>query len=60
MAEAMEYQRPLRSGANVERLHATIRRHVPRLTHDRPPAADIAAIAALIRDGALADHDRID
>jgi histidine ammonia-lyase len=51
MAEAMEYQRPLRSGEGVERAYAAIRRAVPRLTEDRPPAPDIAAIARLIRGG---------
>jgi histidine ammonia-lyase len=49
MAEGLEYQRPLRSGAGVEALHAEVRRHVPRLTSDRPPAPDIAAIAAMVR-----------
>lgn len=53
MAEAMEYQRPLRSGDGVERTYATVRRVVPRLTEDRPPAPDIAAIAKLIRSGAF-------
>ena len=51
MSEALEYQRPLRSGAGVERTYATVRRVVPRLTHDRPPAPDIAAVAELIRAG---------
>lgn len=50
-AEALEYQRPLRSGAGVERTHALIREVVPRLTEDRPPAPDIAAICGLIRQG---------
>jgi histidine ammonia-lyase len=54
MAEAMEYQRPLRSGAGVERTYAAVRSAVPRLTEDRPPAPDIAAIAQLIRSGAFA------
>jgi histidine ammonia-lyase len=49
MAEGLEYQRPLRSGAGVEALHAEVRRAVPRLAADRPPAPDIAAIAAMIR-----------
>jgi histidine ammonia-lyase len=49
MSEGLEYQRPLRSGAGVEALHAEVRRHVPRLTADRPPAPDIAAIAAMVR-----------
>ncbi len=51
MAEAMEYQRPLRSGVGVERTYATVRSVVERLDADRPPAPDIAALAQLIRDG---------
>lgn len=54
MTEAMEYQRPLKSGAGVERVYETVRRAVPRLTEDRPPADDIAAIAELIRTNAFA------
>ncbi|MFG0328876.1 MAG: histidine ammonia-lyase [Phycisphaerales bacterium] len=50
-AEALEYHRPLRSGAGVERVHAVIREAVPRLTQDRPPAPDIEAVAALVREG---------
>lgn len=53
MAEAMEYQRPLRSGPGIEEAHAAVRRIVPRLTEDRPPAPDLAAIARLIRDRKL-------
>jgi histidine ammonia-lyase len=53
MCEAMEYQRPLRSGAGVERAFEIVRAKVPRLTEDRPPAPDIAAIAELIRNGAF-------
>jgi len=54
MTEAMEYQRPLRSGEGVERTYETVRSVVNRLTADRPPAPDIAAIAALIKAGAFA------
>ena len=50
-AEAMEYQRPLTSGAGVEAAHALVRSVAPKLMADRPPAPDIAAIGALIRDG---------
>jgi histidine ammonia-lyase len=49
MAEGLEAQRPLRSGAGVEALHAKVRRRVPRLDGDRPPATDIAALGALMR-----------
>jgi len=52
-AEAIEYHRPLRSGDAVEKAHAAIRAHVPRLTEDRPPAPDIAVIERLIADGAF-------
>lgn len=51
MSEAMEYQRPLRSGEGVEAAHSVVRSVVPRLVADRPPAPDVAAIASLIRDG---------
>lgn len=51
MSEAMEYQRPLRSGEGVERAYAAVRKIVPKLIADRPPAPDLAAIASLIRAG---------
>jgi histidine ammonia-lyase len=50
-AEALEYQRPLRSGEGVERVHAAVREVVARRTADRPPAPDIAALERLIRAG---------
>jgi len=50
-AEAMEYQRPLKSGDGVERAHALVRSVVPRLREDRPTSHDIDAIVALIRAG---------
>ncbi len=48
-AEGIEAHRPLQSGAAVEAVHAHIRRAVPKLTRDRPPAADIAAIVEMMR-----------
>jgi histidine ammonia-lyase len=54
-AEALEYQRPLRSGAGVEAAFAAVREVVPRRTGDRPPAPDIAALGRLIRDGRFID-----
>lgn len=53
-AEALEYQRPLRSGAGVERAHALVREVVSRRTEDRPPAPDIARIEQLIVEGRFA------
>jgi histidine ammonia-lyase len=50
-AEAIEYQRPLRSGEVVERAHERVRRVVTRLTGDRPPAPDVAAVARMIEQG---------
>ncbi|NDJ84427.1 MAG: histidine ammonia-lyase [Chloroflexi bacterium] len=50
-AEALEYQRPLRSGAGVEKIHDQVRARVPRLTEDRPPQPDIQQIVRLIREG---------
>jgi histidine ammonia-lyase len=49
MAEGLEAQRPLRSGAGVEALHAEVRARAPRLAGDRSPAPDIAAVAAMVR-----------
>jgi histidine ammonia-lyase len=51
MAEALEYHRPLKSGAGVERAHDLVRSVVPRLTQDRSSAPDIIAIETLIRSG---------
>jgi histidine ammonia-lyase len=54
MGEALDHQRPLRSGAGVEETHAAVRTVVRRLTEDRPPAPDIAALSELIRQGRFA------
>jgi len=53
MTEALEYQRPLRSGAGVERTFQVVRSMVPRYTEDRPPSPDIQRIAKLVRNGAF-------
>jgi histidine ammonia-lyase len=50
-AEALEYQRPLRSGAGIEAAFAAVREVVPKRTRDRPPAPDIRALLALIAAG---------
>jgi histidine ammonia-lyase len=52
-AEALDFQRPLRSGPGVEAAHAVVRGAVSRRTADRPPAPDIRAIEGLIRAGAF-------
>lgn len=50
-AEALEYQRPLRSGRGVERAHASVREVVAKRIGDRPPAPDIRALRELILRG---------
>lgn len=54
MAQALEHQRPLSSGAGVEAAHAALRRVVPPLSGDRAPARDIAAVERLIASGGVA------
>lgn len=53
-AEAVEHHRPLRSSPRVERVLGVVREAVPRLTGDRPPAPDIAAVERLIAGGRIA------
>jgi histidine ammonia-lyase len=53
MAEALEYQRPLRSGDGIERLFGRIRKNIPRLTADRPPGPDVTRLAAMVERAAL-------
>lgn len=57
MCEGLEYQRPLQSGSGVEDLFRRVRAEVPRLVQDRPPAPDIARLAAQIRQGAFCGPD---
>ncbi|MCH8913815.1 MAG: hypothetical protein IIA33_09640 [Planctomycetes bacterium] len=47
----------LRSGKGVEKTYDTVRTVVPRLTEDRPPSPDIAKIARLIAEGAVAQTE---
>ncbi|MCP4835072.1 MAG: histidine ammonia-lyase [Phycisphaera sp.] len=54
MAQAIEHQRPHRSGGPVESAHEAIRAVVPALTGDRSPAPDIAAVERLVESGDLA------
>jgi histidine ammonia-lyase len=50
-AEALEHRAPLAPGIGVRRAYETVRRHAPRLTHDRPLAPDFADIADALRRG---------
>ncbi|HUF13137.1 MAG TPA: histidine ammonia-lyase [Longimicrobiales bacterium] len=53
-AQAIEFHRPLRSGAGVEAAHALIRERVPPLGTDRPPGPDIRALEDMVRAGVFA------
>jgi histidine ammonia-lyase len=50
-AEGLEYRRPLRAGAGVERAFAALRKIAPPLTGDRPLSDDIIRVAAALRAG---------
>ncbi len=51
--QAVEFHRPLRAGAGVERALAEVRARVPRLDRDRQLAGDLAAVLELVASGAL-------
>jgi len=44
---------PLETAAPLATVHAEVRRHVPTLDADRPPAPDVATIDGLIARGAI-------
>jgi histidine ammonia-lyase len=50
-AEGIDYRRPLKSSAPVEKAHSIVRSIVPRLIEDRPPSIDTEALAKAIREG---------
>ncbi|MFL6588662.1 MAG: histidine ammonia-lyase [Chthoniobacterales bacterium] len=50
-AEGLEFRRPLKSGAGVERAYELIRSISPRVDADRSMSADIAIVAQAIRKG---------
>jgi histidine ammonia-lyase len=52
-AQGMEFQRPLRTSPPLEDALALIRAHVPAYDRDRYFAPDLAAIGALVGDGAF-------
>ncbi len=51
--QGLEFHRPLTSSAPLEQAIATVRAAVPRYEVDRYFAPDLAAVGALVRDGAL-------
>jgi histidine ammonia-lyase len=50
-AEGLEFRRPLKAGAGVERAFDRLRRVAPRVEEDRVLAPDIEQVAAAIRAG---------
>lgn len=54
-AEGLEFLRPLKAGAGVERAFTILRSMVARLDEDRSLAPDIARVAAAIRGGKFQD-----
>jgi len=52
-AQGLDFRRPLRAGRGVEQAHQAVRRVVPHLDEDRPPAPDIEALAEALRAGLL-------
>ncbi len=52
--QGLEFLRPLRSSASLERAHALVRAGCPPLDHDRYLAPDIEYATGLVRDGSLA------
>jgi histidine ammonia-lyase len=50
-AEGLDYRRPLRSSASIEKARARIRDTVPRLLEDRPPSIDLEALTQALREG---------
>jgi histidine ammonia-lyase len=53
-AQGIDFRRPLKSSAPLERAHAIVR-EVPHLEGDRYLALDIGAVTPLVRAGRFAD-----
>jgi histidine ammonia-lyase len=54
-AQGLEFRKPLRPGRGVERAYDLVRARVGLLEADRALAPDIEAVAALVREGTLAE-----
>ena len=52
-AQGLDFRAPMRPGPGVAAAHERIRREIPHVDADRPPAPDIARMHGLVRDGAL-------
>jgi histidine ammonia-lyase len=58
--QAIDLLAPLTTSPPLARVHRAVRAIVPPLERDRPPAPDMDAIAALVRDDALARACELD
>ena len=56
-AEALEFRRPLRSGAGVERAYELVRSLSPAVQYDRSLSSDIERVAAAIYEGKFDSQD---
>jgi histidine ammonia-lyase len=54
-SQGIDFRRPLRSSAPVERAHAIVRSLVPSMDRDRPVSPDIILVAGAISDGKFAE-----
>lgn len=54
-AQGLEFRKPLRPGRGAEAAYDAVRTIVAPLTDDRPPSADIEALAQALLDGLLDD-----
>jgi len=54
-AQGIDFRRPLKSSAPLERAHAIVREVAPHLEGDRYLALDIGAVTPLVRAGRFAD-----
>ena len=52
-AQGLDYRKPLRPGKPLEQVLSSIRKIVPRLDADRPPAPDINRLVLAMREGAF-------
>jgi histidine ammonia-lyase len=51
--QALDLLSPLMTSPPLARVHAAVRKHVPTLVDDRPPAPDLDRIVEMIRSGAF-------
>ena len=52
-AQMLDFRKPLKPGAGVQRAFELVRSFVPKLENDRVLAPDIAKITELVKEGAF-------